>query len=82
MCLNCLNTARPDRGTVCLDEGAYLVNFKACASCGVRAMPRTAKREEQATVDSEDETPVAREEKLVRTRNKLRQARELGAVSL
>jgi hypothetical protein len=61
MCLNCLNTARPDRGTVCLDEGAYLVNFKACASCGVRAMPRTAKREEEATVDSEDETPEGEE---------------------
>jgi Ca2+-binding EF-hand superfamily protein len=32
--------------------------------------------------DSDDETPVAREDKLVRTRNRLRHARDLGAVSL
>ena len=50
----------------------------------VRAHATTAKaRSSQPTFyESDDETPVAREERLVRTRNQLRRARELGAVSL
>lgn len=34
MCRQCIKQLRPDRGKVCLAAGAYVINFKGCASCG------------------------------------------------
>eukprot|EP00750_Incisomonas_marina_P003676 INCI13347.1.p1 GENE.INCI13347.1~~INCI13347.1.p1 ORF type:complete len:233 (-),score=47.65 INCI13347.1:477-1175(-) len=36
MCRKCLAEVFPDRGSVCLVSGAYLVNFTACNSCKKR----------------------------------------------
>lgn len=36
MCHDCLVEERPDRETVCLDKGHYLLNFKGCKGCGSR----------------------------------------------
>jgi len=56
MCVNCLVSARPDRGTVCLDDGVYILNFKGCAVCGARGLaPREVNRRETTTVESADD---------------------------
>ncbi|XP_065910883.1 protein Churchill-like [Dysidea avara] len=33
MCINCLKTNTPDRGSTCLEKGAYLMNFAGCHAC-------------------------------------------------
>ena len=52
MCRKCVAEEQPDRGTACLDTGAYLANFKACAACGVRATLRATERVEDADADA------------------------------
>ena len=56
MCLNCLVEARPARGTCTLDDGAFVLNFRSCNSCGRRDQPRATRREE--TISSEDDTEI------------------------
>ncbi|XP_050705270.1 protein Churchill-like [Eriocheir sinensis] len=34
MCEQCVKEEYPDRGTVCLDSGAYLANLAGCQGCG------------------------------------------------
>jgi Churchill protein len=34
MCGECLREKLPERGTMCLETGAYFLNFKACKECG------------------------------------------------
>ncbi|XP_022093547.1 protein Churchill-like isoform X2 [Acanthaster planci] len=36
MCVECVKVKCPDRGSVCLETGSYLVNFQGCASCHSR----------------------------------------------
>ena len=52
MCRKCVAEEQPDRGTACLDTGAYLANFKACAACGVRATLRATERVEDEDADA------------------------------
>jgi hypothetical protein len=47
MCQDCLLECRPDRGSLCLDDGAYLLNFKGCVVCGKRSRPNNDDRCEQ-----------------------------------
>mmetsp|Transcript_6152 Transcript_6152/g.10929 ORF Transcript_6152/g.10929 Transcript_6152/m.10929 type:complete len:213 (+) Transcript_6152:150-788(+) len=58
MCKNCLKEVLPDRHTTCLDDGVYLLNWKACAQCGSTAPPvaRNKSFEEEEEEESlEDE---------------------------
>lgn len=57
MCKDCLIEQRPDRNTCCLDEGAYVLNFKACAKCGLRDFPASVGRAEEEMLASDDEDP-------------------------
>lgn len=34
MCQDCVKEEYPDRGTLCLDSGAYLANLQGCQGCG------------------------------------------------
>ena len=55
MCVDCLVTARPERGRTCLDAGAYAVNFKRCTVCGQRsAVVARNRREEEDEDDGGD----------------------------
>ncbi|KAL5008646.1 hypothetical protein ScPMuIL_014227 [Solemya velum] len=33
MCVDCLKERCPDRDTVCLDNGSYLMNYAGCKEC-------------------------------------------------
>eukprot|EP00300_Choanocystis_sp_HF-7_P030116 c38877_g1_i1.p1 GENE.c38877_g1_i1~~c38877_g1_i1.p1 ORF type:complete len:123 (+),score=16.43 c38877_g1_i1:1-369(+) len=33
MCRDCVKSERPDRGTTCLETGAFFMNFRGCAAC-------------------------------------------------
>ncbi|KAF2355977.1 Transcription activator Churchill [Trinorchestia longiramus] len=34
MCQSCVKTTNPDRGNLCLESGAYLLNLAGCHGCG------------------------------------------------
>lgn len=34
MCNECVKEEYPDRGTTCMDNGSYLMNFAGCHDCG------------------------------------------------
>ncbi|ROT67260.1 protein Churchill [Penaeus vannamei] len=44
MCQECVKEEYPDRGTICLDTGAYLANLQGCHVCGVKDSLNTANR--------------------------------------
>ncbi|XP_064390560.1 protein Churchill-like isoform X2 [Halichondria panicea] len=37
MCVKCWKQRMPDRGTTCLEKGAYLMNYVGCHQCQARA---------------------------------------------
>eukprot|EP00002_Diphylleia_rotans_P038941 TRINITY_DN891_c0_g1_i4.p1 TRINITY_DN891_c0_g1~~TRINITY_DN891_c0_g1_i4.p1 ORF type:complete len:136 (+),score=20.50 TRINITY_DN891_c0_g1_i4:44-451(+) len=39
MCKSCVATPFPDRGTVCLETGAYVANLAVCVECHKKGMP-------------------------------------------
>lgn len=54
MCEGCLVETRPNRGKTVLDGGTFLINFKSCARCAVRAVTVVKNRNlEEDDVDSE-----------------------------
>jgi len=57
MCQDCVVEVRPDRGRTCVDHGAYLLNFKQCAACGVRGRLVEAARESEV-VEEDDENDL------------------------
>ena len=59
MCKDCMIEMRPDRGTICLESGAYIANLKSCAACGARQMPLVA-----ALENTEEEEDDALEEEV------------------
>lgn len=44
MCQDCVKEEFPDRGTVCLDSGAYLANLAGCQGCGHKDTLREANK--------------------------------------
>ncbi|KAL9954598.1 hypothetical protein ACROYT_G042160 [Oculina patagonica] len=34
MCKDCVKEQHPERGTICLESGTYLLNFACCKECG------------------------------------------------
>jgi len=55
MCRKCLLEVRPDRCTLCLDEGAYVINYKACAECGLRSHPQEQSRTEEEECEGSEQ---------------------------
>lgn len=53
MCRHCVCEVRPERGRVCLDTGAYLINFQQCSQCEKRG-PIEVHQREQTEVDEDD----------------------------
>lgn len=54
MCRECVRSERPDRGSMCLDSGAFFLNFLGCASC--QAVQLTTANKEVAEDDIGNET--------------------------
>ncbi|XP_013411167.1 protein Churchill [Lingula anatina] len=50
MCLDCVKEEYPDRETVCIETGSYLMNFAKCAHCNnlgdVKIVNRTEEEED------------------------------------
>ncbi|XP_065844662.1 protein Churchill-like isoform X2 [Oscarella lobularis] len=55
MCRNCLREDCPDRGSVCLESGVYLLNYKGCSQCGERSSVGVSDREETTNEEDGDE---------------------------
>ena len=47
MCKLCLREICPDRGSLCIESGAYLLNFVKCHGCGKRGSLEVFEREEE-----------------------------------
>lgn len=50
MCRGCVKQELPQRGTICLESGSYLLNFASCKECGRREPLKILDK-----VDEEDE---------------------------
>lgn len=48
------------KGTMCLEGGAYVLNLKACASCGERAMPKNGPPSRTEDEDGEETITLTR----------------------
>ena len=58
MCRDCLFEVRPRRGSVCLETGAYVLNFRGCVRCGSRQRPRAVAHTRE---EDEDDDEVSEE---------------------
>ncbi|XP_070578849.1 protein Churchill-like [Ptychodera flava] len=54
MCGDCIKQRCPDRGSICLDTGAYLLNFQGCSECKVREPLVVRDRHEETEEDGEE----------------------------
>ncbi|ESO91955.1 hypothetical protein LOTGIDRAFT_191045 [Lottia gigantea] len=55
MCEDCVKEEYPDRGSTCLDNGCYMMNYAGCSQCGDRSKPKTVCR---TCVENEEEEEV------------------------
>ena len=55
MCKECVKEVFPDRGSVVLDDGAYILNLARCAKCAQRSPPRSINRQ---VVEDEGKEPT------------------------
>ncbi|XP_060554801.1 protein Churchill-like [Ruditapes philippinarum] len=53
MCNACVKEEFPDRESICLDNGSYMLNFAGCANCGEKSSITTINR--QTSEDDADE---------------------------
>lgn len=60
MCKDCIRNPMVDRGTMCLDSGVHVVNFRGCAKCKTMDQPLSTEREE--TEEDGEETVVFKHE--------------------
>ena len=58
MCRDCVRDDDVDRGSTCLDGGAYLLNWKGCAACGSKDLSEQARVKKS---DHEDHESVVYE---------------------
>ncbi|NP_001191620.1 churchill isoform X1 [Aplysia californica] len=57
MCELCVKEEYPDRDTLCVEQGSYMINFVKCSSCGQQGL-RTSNRK---CNDSEEEELITYE---------------------
>ncbi|XP_071540688.1 protein Churchill-like [Panulirus ornatus] len=55
MCQECVKEEYPDRGTICLDSGAYLANLQGCLGCGHKDTLSVVNRTTSSIQDSPQE---------------------------
>ena len=53
MCIDCLVQVQPERGRLCLESGAYALNFARCSACKQRAGIHSHSRREQEDDDDD-----------------------------
>eukprot|EP01112_Ceratiomyxa_fruticulosa_P011616 TRINITY_DN3164_c0_g1_i5.p1 TRINITY_DN3164_c0_g1~~TRINITY_DN3164_c0_g1_i5.p1 ORF type:complete len:112 (+),score=26.05 TRINITY_DN3164_c0_g1_i5:148-483(+) len=56
MCVECVKSVTPDRGTTCLDTGAYMMNFKGCKVCNEKQVKTTSLTREEDESGKEEVT--------------------------
>ncbi|XP_046551878.1 protein Churchill-like [Haliotis rubra] len=44
MCEDCVKEEFPDRGSMCVDSGSYMVNYAQCADCKIRGEVKVINR--------------------------------------
>ncbi|KAK6997599.1 protein Churchill-like isoform X2 [Biomphalaria glabrata] len=54
MCQGCVKEEFPDRESLCVDQGSYMLNFSKCCNCGALDM----KIANRSCVDSEQEEVI------------------------
>ncbi|NP_001161517.1 churchill-like protein [Saccoglossus kowalevskii] len=54
MCLDCVKQKCPDRGSMCLDSGAYLVNYHGCSECKQKEPLKTVDVQKDIEEDGEE----------------------------
>ncbi|KAL4237363.1 Protein Churchill [Mactra antiquata] len=56
MCVSCVKEEYPDRESICLDTGSYMLNFVGCAQCGDKHGLTVVNR--QTTEDEDGEETI------------------------
>jgi|ERR1711934_1346990 len=54
MCEHCVKEEWPDRDTMCIEQGAYMINFKKCRNCGLQDVKTT----NRLCCDNDDEESI------------------------
>jgi len=54
MCRDCVKEQHPQRGTICLESGSYLLNFAACKDCGKKEPFKITDKTSQEDDDGEE----------------------------
>lgn len=54
MCQSCVKQQHPQRGTICLESGSYLMNFAGCKECGKKEPLKTLGMFTEEDVDGEE----------------------------
>eukprot|EP00800_Vazella_pourtalesii_P001944 TRINITY_DN11800_c1_g1_i1.p1 TRINITY_DN11800_c1_g1~~TRINITY_DN11800_c1_g1_i1.p1 ORF type:complete len:109 (-),score=12.56 TRINITY_DN11800_c1_g1_i1:9-335(-) len=54
MCAGCWKVTSPDRGAICNDTGAYLINYAGCKECGSFGFPKELDRVVAADENGEE----------------------------
>ncbi|XP_068683567.1 protein Churchill-like isoform X1 [Montipora foliosa] len=54
MCRVCVKQELPQRGTICLESGSYLLNFASCKECGRREPLKVTDKVDEEDDDGEE----------------------------
>lgn len=54
MCRVCVKQELPQRGTICLESGSYLLNFASCKECGRREPLKITDKVDEEDDDGEE----------------------------
>ncbi|XP_055957064.1 protein Churchill-like [Patella vulgata] len=53
MCEGCVREEYPDRGTLCLESGCYMMNYAGCHECQDRSTPKIVNKKSDEINDEE-----------------------------
>ncbi|KAJ7371076.1 Protein Churchill [Desmophyllum pertusum] len=54
MCRDCVKVQHPERGTICLESGCYLLNFACCKACGTKEPLKITEKYSQEDSEGEE----------------------------
>ncbi|CAH3182604.1 unnamed protein product [Porites lobata] len=54
MCQDCVKEKHPQRGTICLESGSYLMNFASCIACGRKEPLKITDKSTEEDEDGEE----------------------------
>lgn len=58
MCRNCVVVPYPDRGRMCLDNGAFLANFSGCVQCRRKDSAKIDNRLQSSNTENEEQVTM------------------------